>query len=354
MKMEFPTKNKDLNFVIHKHTVGPETEYQFSIQTDDNTLQFWNFPRTGKMEAISNEPNITRLFGSESEDTRTSAWLDYSGKTVDTEALMESNGEIKAFPGVYEIEDSGVLRIGEQTDKYIELFLKGSKLSDRWILRRVPNVFENPSLSKKDDIYLFWKPPKQKTFENAYEESTSFYSDHRCACAVKDCSTKFHELTREEGEEREAKFQFNITIDPKTKTFEGVSMAEGTWIDMYLNKYVYTPEFITHVYNKHRDQIKTPEGIPLNTLHDAFGETIDGKITEVLLVQEPIKHEIVKGIYNGPLTLSESNMGLSYEFKLRSVWNEDFQSWVPFDAITDKLSVTPRPACKICWITKVN
>jgi len=159
--------------------------------------------------------------------------------------------------------------------------------------------------------------------------------------------------SKEGGEVTLSKMSTDVLFNNEEKTFEGVGVAAGTWVDLYGEKYTYTPEFIVHTFNKQRDQLKRGEETILNTEHP-LGEQINGKITDVQLYREPIYHIRVKGIYKGPADLENEQYGLSYESKLRSHWSEEFQSWVPFDTTTDKISVVKRPACKICWINKVN
>ncbi len=351
MELNLPKNNTELNFVLHEHELGGKIDYQLSIETEPGELQFLKFPRNGKMATISDNPNITRLFGELQEDTRSREWLDFDGTTLKPETLDNVDDEIQALHGDYRILETGQLRVGDQTAKFSELFFNEQHISGRWILRKIPNIFDKSYLSDPE-VYLFWKPPKQKDYANAYDIK-SHYSEQRCPCGVAEASANFAELTKVEGEWVSSKLQMDFTFDNASQTFEGVGAAEGTWIDMFGVKYLYTPEFITHTFNKQRIQAQQGQ-YTLNTEHDKFGESFDGHVTAVELRQEPIKHIVVKGTYTGPSALSEGEVGLSNEFRLKSVWHEDFQAWVPFDSITDKLSVVKRPACKICWITKVN
>ena len=336
--MIFNDNIKELPFVIHTHTVDDKVEYQLSIQTSDEELQFLNFPRTGNMATISDEPNITRLFGTISEDTRSLDWLTFEGKD-------------KSSNSVYEIFDKGVVKIGDQTEKYTEVFFKGEKLSDRWILRKIPNVFEK-ALFSEESVLLLWKPPKQQSFDN--HESKS-YNSVKCDCPTRGITSKFAELTRQEGEEMISKMSTDVMFNNKLHTFEGIGAAEGTWIDMYGEKYTYTPEFIVHTFNEQRERLKRGEKIVVGTAHSMDEQlSFNGEVTDIQLYQEPIYHIGVKGIYNGPSEIDSEQFGLSYEFKFKSVWDENFQSWVPFESKTERIDVIKRPACKICWINKVN
>jgi len=342
--------NKETDFVIHHHTIGDIEEYQLSLNTGDE-LQFLSFSGQAKMAAISNEPNITRLFGRESEDTRSHAWLTFEGKTLLAEGIEEVDGKPIHIPGVYEIFDSGKAIIGEQTENYTEIFLNGSKLSDRWILRKIPNIFTKV-FNGEEPIFLLWKPPVQKSFNQALDNSVP-YKEIKCPCDVKSSSAKFHELTKEEGVSMQSEMITDVMFNPETHTFTGIAAAEGTWVDMFGNKYTYTPEFITHNFNEQLSRLTAGETIPLNTSHE-LEHQFEGQLTSVKLKTDPITYIEVSGTYTGPAEIEDKQFGLSYEYMLKSVWNEEFQSWVPFSARTDKLSVVERPACKICWINKVS
>jgi len=157
---------KEIPFVIHEHTVGKVIDYQLSILSDNNELEFLQFPRTGNMATISDSPNITRLFGKLSEDTRSKDWLTFEGTT------RQNEGE--SSPGVYKIYDNGVVKFGEQTRKYTEVFFNGDKVTGRWLLRKIPNVFQKGMFGEGDSVYLFWKPPKQKSFNDSFDPKSNF------------------------------------------------------------------------------------------------------------------------------------------------------------------------------------
>ena len=348
--MIFPDNNKELDFVIHEHGVGEETEYQLSLMTGDEELQFLRFIKTGKA-TISDVPNVARLFGTLSEDTRSTGWLSYEGITDQPETIEVGDNEFVSLPGVYSIYDKGTVKFGEQTSVYSEIFFNGDKINDRWILRQIPNLFDK-SLFDEDKIYLWWKPPLQKSYNSAYDSSIK-YKTVACDCAVTKLSEQFHDIIKEEGEEMISKLTTDIIFDNKTQTFEGISAAEGTWIDLFGEKYVYTKEFIVHNYNEQRKILASGEQITINTEHPD-SDIIEGGLTDVQLFRKPIYHIKVKGIYKGPVDLSDEKYGLSHEFRLRSVWNSEFDTWVPYHSITDKISIVKRPSCKICWINKVK
>ncbi len=340
--MILPTITKDLPYVIHKYSTPKESQFQLSIQTKDDELEFFTFNKQDKIQTINNNPNIGRYFGIQSEDTRTLDWLEFEGITKNEES--------------YNIIDQGNLRVGQQKDHFSELFFDGKLLSDRWVLRKIPNVFDKSVLGDTDEGVLLWKPPRQKPYNQAFSKN-AYYENVKCACAIADASAKFHDFAAQEGSEQISKMQGEFIFNNETQTFEGIAAAEGTWTDMFGVQYTYTPEFILHMFNKEKEQVSKNKGTFVSSHHDfteAATVDISGQVTGVRLGQDPIKHISVNGVYDGPTDLEMGKLGLSYEFKLRSSWNEDFQSWVPFDATILRLSVVRHPACKICWINKVN
>ena len=349
--MIFSDNKQELDFVIHEHSVGDEVEYQLSLMTGDDQLQFLRFPRTGKMATISDVPNVVRLYGTLSEDTRSTGWLSYQG-TTDKPETIEVGDEYVSLPGVYRIHDRGTVKLGEQTPLYSEIYFNGDKLTDRWVLRQIPNIFDK-SLFDEDIVYLLWKPPIQKSFNSAYDDNVK-YETIKCSCPNVELSENYHDIIKEEGEYMLSKMTTDIMFNTKTQEFEGISAAEGTWTDLFGEKYTYTKEFLVHNYNEQRARLASGEKITINTEHPDDDDVIEGTITSVQLYQKPIYHIKVKGIYKGPVDLSDRKYGLSYEFRLRSVWNSEFDTWVPYESITEKISIVKRPACKICWINKVK
>jgi hypothetical protein len=294
------------NFVIHKH----DDDYELSFGNDN--LEFFNFKRTGLMATLSNNPNTTRLFGTKSEDTRSEAWMNFEGDTKD---------------GIFEIVDSGKVDVVKE-DNHYKLSFNGQNITGDWILRRIPNVFDKALFGENTFGWVLWKPG-----ENPSEPAK--FSDN------------------DDLKDTQGRFNLDISLNQEEQTFEGIAAAEGTWVDMFGVPYMYTSEFIEKIAQEQQSKLAAGERIPLNTEHPNDELALDGDVTEVQLVREPINHIRVKGKYRGDTSLSKGEVGLSYEFRFRSVWNEEFQAWMPFDNITDKLSVVKRPACKICWITKV-
>jgi hypothetical protein len=321
MKMHDPTLPSDLQFIeeppvpftIHRLDSNGEIHFQLTFGVGDK-LQFYDFTRTGLMQTLSNNPNITRLFGEESEDTRSAGWLSFEGNTAD---------------GIYSIEDTGMVRLIEQSEKHLSLDFTGNKIDGIWIIRRIPRIFDLKVFANNRGV-LFWKPGD-----------------------VNPEAVKLSDLDVSKNSELNGRFNLDMTINEEEQTFEGIAAASGTWTDMFGVPYLYTDEFIEQMSKEQIAKLAAGEKIPLNTEHPEDDLAIDGEVTEVLLVREPINHIRVKGKYHGAMSLNKSEIGLSYEFRFRSLWNDEFQAWIPFDNITDKLSVVKRPACKICWITKV-
>lgn len=297
-----------MKFVIHKHN----DNYQLSY--GENELQFFEFSKTGLMATLSDNPNTTRLFGKKSEDTRSEAWMNVEGDTKD---------------GIYDIVDKGEVEITDQSEKHFKLTFNGEKLTGDWILRRIPNIFDKALFGEDTFGWIFWKPGTNPN------------------------EAKFSSIDEDDLQDVGGRFNLDLSLNAEDQTFEGIAAAEGTWVDMFGVPYLYTKEFIEQIATSQISKLESGERIPLNTEHPTDELALDGDVTEVQLVREPINHIRVKGKYHGSTTLQEGDIGLSYEFRFRSVWNEDFQAWMPFDSITDKLSVVKRPACKICWITKV-
>lgn len=332
----FKQTDKELPFVIHERSSDNKSEYQLSIQTGDDYLWYAVFPKHAN-EVIVNSPNITKLFGKCSDKVRDVGWLDFHGKA---RGLGENDTE------TYDIVDSGYLRIGKQTDLYSELLFNGSRLTDRWILRSIPNVFDKSFLGDDANIFLFWKPRRQRSYN-----STEYY-EAICDCPVRDSSAKFGDISLANCEEIRSQMTGNVTFNPNLQTFSGIAAAEGTWIDLFGNKYILTAEYIKNLYNKQKALLASGQKTRLNTEHT--GQNIDGEITDVQLYTKPLYHIKVKGIYKGHLDLSEKRYGLSYENMHKVVWNADFQAWIPFESTIDAIGVVRNPACKICWITNVS
>ena len=93
------------------------------------------------------------------------------------------------------------------------------------------------------------------------------------------------------------------------------------------------------------------EKLPFLTMDKDHNSEDRGLVDTVNMVQKPIKHITAKGKYNGSI---DDVRGFSLEMTLKSVWSDSFQSWIPFDANPERLSLVGSPACKICWINQVN
>ena len=109
------------------------------------------------------------------------------------------------------------------------------------MLRNIPNVFAKEVLNKKKDVYLLWKPTEQTP--HAEQKSIN--------CGI--CPTKsLQSQPMKKGKliPKKAKFQMQINVDEENHTFEGIASAEGTWVDMFGNKFIYTADFVKTLYNR--------------------------------------------------------------------------------------------------------
>ena len=283
---------------------------------------------SAEIKGISNKETISRLFGVPTANTYDKRWLNVEGVTVDGKEVFIQY-------------DKGTLEIGKQTENYSELFLSGSRLSGRWLLRKIPNIFDKAFIDREreSEIAVLWKPSLQSSSPKGE------YTQVTCDCPLKvlsKSSTPKNTPTYKTSSRLQAGITFNSLGE-----FEGTACAEGTWIDMFGVKYVYTADFVKKLASQMSQSANQGKLI----VDKDHSNDDNGSIYAVSLFQDPINYVKVKGRYNGDLS---SAMGLSLELRLRSVWNEEFQAWVPFEAITDRVSLVGDPACKICWINQVN
>ena len=311
----------NLKFGSNVHT------FKFSLpHEEERSIRTYKFAqrKTDELSYLSDNVNVSRLFGQFSE-IRAPSWLNLEGVDNKTKEVYVKN-------------TMGEFTIGTQTDDFTELFFHKGKLSGRWVLRNIPNVFAKEFLNKKKDVYLLWKPTEQTP--HAEQKSIN--------CGI--CPTKsLQSQPMKKGKliPKKAKFQMQINVDEENHTFEGIASAEGTWVDMFGNKFIYTADFVKTLYNR-MTQTTLKGKLTVDKEHD---EEDSGLITSVQLVQDPINHIIVKGTYSGTL---DDVRGLSPELTLRSAWNEEFAGWVPVDVTPDRVSLVTNPACKICWIQEIR
>lgn len=302
--------------------------FKFSLpHEEENSIRTFKFAqkKTESLSYLNDEPNISRLFGQFS-DIRSASWLNTEGVDPKTKE-------------VYVRSAHGTFTVGTQNDKFTELFFHKGKLSGRWILRNIPNVFAKEFLDKKKEVYLFWKPVQQV----AHKDQTGPCPTGKCPLkTLQSNPMKKGKLTT-----KKCKFQMQINVDEEKHTFEGIASAEGTWVDLYGNKFIYTADFVKTLYNRMSSAVLSGKV----TVDKEHNEEDKGLVTNVQLVQEPINHIIVKGTYSGTL---DDVRGLSPELTLRSAWNEEFAGWVPVDVTPDRVSLVTNPACKICWIQEIR
>ena len=337
--MLYPVDDKDHPFTMHTVWSGQKIKIFLNVKFSSvvHTLKFilpdretkpvrtYNYARkrASNLSYLSDTINATRLFGQLS-DTRSASWLNLEGVDDKTKE-------------VYVKTHTGSVKLGSQTDDFTELFFTSSKLSGRWIIRKIPNVF-NKEFLHGNSVYLLWKPPEQTPHAEQKSINTS------CPCPMKVLKDKEppKKLTK-----MSSIFQADIDIIDE-HTFEGIAAAEGTWVDLFGHKFIYTSEFMDTLYNKIQSQLRSGGEITVDKEHD---EEDNGHIVSASMVQTPIKHIIVKGTYNGTLDDVE---GLSPELMIQSSWNDEFLGWVPFDATPERISLVTNPACKICWIQEIR
>jgi len=308
-------------YVIHKHVIQNKTSYELGILADDEMVYFdLPIPEASMGPMLVDTPNVTRLFAQKSKP-RPPSWLDFSGGLITGD---ES----------YELFDKGTVITGENNGLYTELFFSGNQLHGRWLLRNIPNVLDQ-SLFSEREIALFWKPPLQAT------EPGASYNSVECACPMKMAKSNNSQRSKRDVRSR---FESPVVID-ENNIVSGIAAAEGTWTDMFGNTYTYTSEFMDTLYTRLQEYLSV---ITTDKEHDNVDK---GYINSVGMVQDPIKYITAKGNYNGNI---DGVRGFSLEMTLRSFWNEELQSFIPFDAIPVRISLVGNPACKICWINQVN
>ncbi len=313
-----------MKFIIYKQESKFGSKYLMGIE--DNSRYEFPIDKNAQGPLLVNDPNITRLFS----DTHDDRSVNYDeGVEV---FYTTKNGLIHPYEVTYTKFTSGELEYGQVTDKYKEIFLTSPSLSGRWILRKLPNIFHD-SLFTSKEITLLWKPTLQGNSPSDKLEEVI------CPCPMKDAKSLNSSQTL-----INVPAQFAIQqVDIDNNTITGIAAAEGTWIDFFGRKFTYTSDFMDVLFARMKSTFMT-----VDKEHDGEDR---GIVTDVQLVQEPIKHIVTKGTYNGSI---EDVDGLSLEMTLNSAWSNQFQSWIPFDANPERVSLVGSPACKICWISEVK
>lgn len=334
--MILPQDKEDHPFIIHRLEDKEQITYQMGIQFDEE-LKWFEFPLPPQVKGpmLVDQPNITRLFSDLNHENRSIALLKSKGGSE------QAYTEFIPYRKRYSLFTAGNVRINKSEALFSEIYFDSPRLTGRWILRVIPNVF-NKGLFSGKDVVLLWKPKHQKSFNQCFNDQIAFEAI-QCDCP--------NEVAKSLNSDKAnlidvpAKFESHIDVDTETHTLTGIAAAEGTWIDLFGNKFTYTPKFMDTLFKRIKEKLPF---VTIDKDHDGHDK---GLVESVDMVQEPIKHIIAKGRYNGSI---DEVRGFSLEMMLRSVWSNDFQSWIPFDANPERLSLVGSPACKICWINQVN
>jgi hypothetical protein len=267
-------------------------------------------------EIIGDRPGVSRLFGSFSEPTeRVRDFKGFTGVTKEKE--------------VYLPVDKGTIRIFN-TENSTELWFKGEKMNGRWLLRDLPNIFDNKFI-EGERMQLLWKPETKETQMSQQLEN------------LKQLPIK---VLKGEPSKIQSLMQSGISVNSETKEFDVTVAAEGTWLDKFGQKFTYTKDFINTLFTTMNMQIldgTIPSGVDKE--HSKIDE---GKMTSLQLLDEPIAHIKGRGFFNGPI--GDVN-GASIDAELDAIFLEEFQSWFPVNGITKRVSLVANPACKVCFFT---
>jgi hypothetical protein len=267
-------------------------------------------------EIVGDREGVSRIFGSFSEATdRVHDFKSFSGVTKEKE--------------VYLPVDKGTVRIFN-TENSGEYWFKGDKMNGRWLLRDLPNIFDNEFI-EGERMKLFWKPETRETnMHNKLENLKTMQS------------------AQLQGEKVKLNSQFTsgISIASNSKDFEVTVAAEGTWVDKFGQKFTYTKDFIKSLFTSMNMQLMDG-AIPIGV--DKEHDKMDnGRMTELQLLDEPIAHIKGRGFFNGPI---EDVNGASIDAELDAIFVDQFQSWFPVNGITKRVSLVANPACKVCFFT---
>ncbi len=320
------------NYDVLGHWKNGDFRYELQVHTNDkvlmlpfkhplfqyekiNTLQSANEARC-PCEIVGDRDGVSRLFGSFSEATeRVPAFKGFRGVTREKE--------------VYLPVDKGTVRIFN-TENTGEYWFKGDKMNGRWLLRDLPNIFDN-NFIEGERMQLFWKPETRETHMHQKLENLK--------------TMQSSQLTGEKVKIH-SEFDTGISIASNSNDFEVTIAAEGTWIDKFGQKFTYTKDFINTLFTNMNMQLMDgaiPIGVDKE--HNKFD---NGKITQLQLLDEPIAHIKGRGFFNGPI--ADAN-GASIDAELDAVFVDQFKSWFPVNGITKRVSLVANPACKVCIFT---
>lgn len=318
-------------FTMLGHWENEKFTYELQIENGDKLDSYSFKSPLGKNEKITtlqsakdlpckciemgNIAGVSRLYGQFSESVdRNPSWLDFEGVTKDTKEvyLPIEKGKVEVI----------------HSDNGIEFNFHSDKISGRWLMRQIPNIFDNEFI-EGENMQLFWKPDTKETQMSQKLENMKLIKPEAL-----------------DGEKTKVKsmMQSNISVSSNSKDFDVIVAAEGTWIDKFGVKFTYTKEFINTLFTNMNMQIlegTIPIGVDKN-----HSKIDDGKMTSLQLLDEPIAHIRGRGFFNG--NIGDVN-GASIDAELDAVFVKDFQSWFPVNGVTKRVSLVANPACKVCF-----
>lgn len=316
------------NFSMLGHWMGDKFQYELQIQNGEK-LDTYIFKALKPVEKITtlqeaqmakckctemgDIPGISRLFGEFSEPSeRELAFLDFEGVTKDKQVYMPMvKGEVDVI----------------KTENGTQMNFKSDKINGRWLLRELPNIFENGFI-EGDKMQLFWKPDNKETMMSDKLQMARQIP-----------------LANLKGPQEKvlSELQSDISISSNSREFETVVAAEGTWIDKFGQKFTYTKEFINTLFSNMNMQLL--EGtIPIG-VDKEHNKMDNGKMTKLELLDQPIAHIKGRGFFNGNIG---DVKGASIDAELDAVFLPEFQSWFPVNGVTKRVSLVANPACKVC------
>lgn len=306
------------DFSMMGHWSKDKFTYELQIEQDDKVIMY---PfKSGNMNIQTIEtlqqantikcpckemgdiPGISRLYGEFSEPVeREKAFMDFEGVTEDKD--------------VYKILEKGKVDVVE-TEMGTTLNFKSDLINGRWLLRTLPNIFNNEFVTG-DTMQVLWKPGNHTEMSKPSEQVGEPISMNSEITSV------FTEM--EQG-------QFNSII-----------ATVGRFTDAFGVPYIYTEEFLKTLFTNMKRQLDAGEIIGVDKSHSKISK---GRMTELHLLGEGQQSKIVgRGIYDGDMS---GTTGVSIEAKFQAFWDQTNRAYIPVDGITKRVSLVERPACKIC------
>ncbi len=273
-----------------------DDEYVFNLYLEnqiDNRIDHYSF--VNKIAEISNEPNITKIFG-------------YSD--------LEVNDDYYLYPLDLDGVSVGNYYIVEEHPKFLKLKFEDGLLIGEWIIRKVDYDGYN---------VLFWKPPVE-----GY------------ACPARSLS---YESGKREPVIVEQKFNAGFPNLNGIHDFNGIAISTGIMTGGDLNTTLFDDNAIDRIYDYMN---KNKKKLIVDFSHD-FVDT--GSISDVKLITNSDKKYIqIFGHSNKDIT---SNAGLSLAMKSTLEFDDDLNvyRWIDGEVIGVSILPDQRPACKICTVS---